>query len=258
MPEITVNLEAVAHNLRIMRGLEREKGFILLPVVKMIAAFPPVLELLEACGYAASGLADIDEAEEGAGRHALISLWPLGRAEDVARRFFRSPVSSLESLRALESAARALGLRRSALLMLDLGDGREGVQPAELPELLDQIARERLTHIELNGLGVTLGCLHGMPPHEENMAQLGEAAFRMADRLGRPLAVVSLGGSVCLEWLIRRPGSPRLPAGCVLELRAGDPLFLGHDMYRDCPFPQGDFRGDESERIAGCFRCQGG
>jgi predicted amino acid racemase len=150
----------------------------------------------------------------------------------------------VENLRALEGAASSLGLRRTALLMLDLGDGREGAPLDELPELLEQIARERFTHVELNGLGATLGCLQGTPPHRENMAALGEAARLAEDRLGRPPALVSLGGSVCLEWLTRHPGCPSLPAGCILELRAGDPLFLGYDMYRDAPFPEGAFRDD--------------
>jgi predicted amino acid racemase len=128
--------------------------------------------------------------------------------------------------------------------MLDLGDYREGIQPEGLPVLLEQIRAERFAHVTLDGLGTTLGCLMGVPPHPGNMADLRQAVETVENILGTPLSLVSLGGSACLEWCMRHPHIPDLPPGCALELRAEAALLLGYDDYRNLPFPEGAFRRD--------------
>lgn len=250
-------MNAVVHNLHIVNRLAAEWNFAWLPVLKMVAGYPPVADVLRANGYAVTGAADIDEhlcfaTSPDPDSHVYINLVPPHLAEKVVRRFRRSAVSSPEGLLALERAAGKIGVRHEALLMVDLGDGREGplVGPA-LDSLLEWIARKRLAHVRIVGMGVTLGCLNGLCPDETIMLRLVEilhAVRRKPGLFSDAPATVSLGGSIFWNWFALHHAwlhdQLREIAGWRVELRMGDPLLLGFDMYRNEAFLGGDFRRD--------------
>lgn len=256
MPELEINLDALAHNLRLVRHREQAWGFRFLPVLKMVASHPEIVAFLRRQGYGCHGIADMtehllygQEPPARAGR-VLINLAPPDRTDDVVRLFERSSFSCEETFRALDAAARAAGLHHEALLMVDIGDMREGIPQDEAPALLRAVAAAsqraaRGPGAHVAGIGVNLGCLYGTCPDEENMARLETLAARAGDLLGHALHRVSLGGTIFWNWFARRHGhGPHLPPGCIMEFRMGDPLLLGWDMYRDQALLGGDFRQD--------------
>ena len=256
MPELEINLDALAHNLRLVRHREQAWGFRFLPVLKMVASHPEIVAFLRRQGYGCHGIADMtehllygQEPPARAGR-VLINLAPPDRTDDVVRLFERSSFSCEATFRALDAAARAAGLHHEALLMVDIGDMREGIPQDEAPALLRAVAAAsqraaRGPGAHVAGIGVNLGCLYGTCPDEENMARLETLAARAGDLLGHALHRVSLGGTIYWNWFARRHGhGPHLPPGCIMEFRMGDPLLLGWDMYRDQALLGGDFRQD--------------
>ena len=256
MPELEINLDALAHNLRLVRHREQAWGFRFLPVLKMVASHPEIVAFLRRQGYGCHGIADMtehllygQEPPARAGR-VLINLAPPDRTDDVVRLFERSSFSCEATFRALDAAARAAGLHHEALLMVDIGDMREGIPQDEAPALLRAVAAAsqraaRGPGAHVAGIGVNLGCLYGPCPDEENMARLETLAARAGDLLGHALHRVSLGGTIFWNWFARRHGhGPHLPPGCIMEFRMGDPLLLGWDMYRDQALLGGDFRQD--------------
>ena len=256
MPELEINLDALAHNLRLVRHREQAWGFRFLPVLKMVASHPEIVAFLRRQGYGCHGIADMtehllygQEPPARAGR-VLINLAPPDRTDDVVRLFERSSFSCEATFRALDAAARAAGLHHEALLMVDIGDMREGIPQDEAPALLRAVAAAsqraaRGPGAHVAGIGVNLGCLYGTCPDEENMARLETLAARAGDLLGHALHRVSLGGTIFWNWFALRHGhGPHLPPGCIMEFRMGDPLLLGWDMYRDQALLGGDFRQD--------------
>lgn len=256
MPELEINLDALAHNLRLVRHREQAWGFRFLPVLKMVASHPEIVAFLRRQGYGCHGIADMtehllygQEPPARAGR-VLINLAPPDGTDDVVRLFERSSFSCEATFRALDAAARAAGLHHEALLMVDIGDMREGIPQDEAPALLRAVAAAsqraaRGPGAHVAGIGVNLGCLYGTCPDEENMARLEALAARAGDLLGHALHRVSLGGAIFWNWFARRHGhGPHLPPGCIMEFRMGDPLLLGWDMYRDQALLGGDFRQD--------------
>lgn len=248
MPTIVTHLDALAHNHRLVSRLGRLWGFTLLPVLKMVGCHPAITRFLYEAGYTGFGAADVDEpamhGPQPDGDKVLINIPPLGRARDVVRWFQRSSVSSLEGMLALEAAARDQRLTHHALLMVDIGDLREGVPAEDVPPLVEAMLRKKTEHVRLTGIGANMGCLHGACPDEKNMALLRRTADSVEAILDRPLDVISLGGSIFFEWFSRQGEAFRVSPGCVRELRAGDPLLLGFDMYREVDFPGGAFRRD--------------
>ena len=61
MPELEINLDALAHNLRLVRHREQAWGFRFLPVLKMVASHPEIVAFLRRQGYGCHGIADMTE-----------------------------------------------------------------------------------------------------------------------------------------------------------------------------------------------------
>ncbi len=265
MPKICLNRSALEHNLRIITRLASRWNFQWLPVLKMVASYPPIKNFLRANGYPVTGTADIDEylcsgAVPTPDAHVYINIAPLQRAEDVVRRFQRSAVSSREGLRAMEQAAAQTGLRHEILLMIDLGDGREGIPVGpELDSLLKSIERHPPAHARIAGIGATLGCMSGLCPDDGIMRRLIGIMKDIRNVIPSP-ATVSLGGSIFWNWFALHHDSfheeiQKIP-GWKIELRMGDPLLVGFDMYRNTAFLGGNFRRDVFELQAQVLEVQ--
>ena len=90
MPELEINLDALAHNLRLVRRQEQAWGFRFLPVLKMVASHPDVVDFLRTQGYARYGIADMTEhllyGQEPPARtgRVLINLAPPDRTTSSA------------------------------------------------------------------------------------------------------------------------------------------------------------------------------
>ena len=256
MPCICLDMSAVEHNFRIVQRLAREWRFCWLPVLKMVAGYGPVEDFLRSHGVPVTGAADVDEhlcfgRSPDASAHVYINIVPPSRAGDVVRRFRRSCVSSPEGMEALEQAAEEARLSHDCLLMLDLGDGREGVRVEAVDGLAEALERRAFRHVRLVGVGVTLGCLNGLCPDSDIMRKLFAAMRRLRPLMPVPTATVSLGGSIFWNWFAIHHEAfhealARVP-GWQVELRMGDPLLVGFDMYRSEPLLGGDFRRDMFE-----------
>lgn len=122
MPELEINLDALAHNLRLVRQQEQAWGFRFLPVLKMVASHPGVVDFLRAQGYDRYGIADMTEhllyGQEPPARAGRVQINPAppDRADDVVRLFERSAFSCGATFRAQDAAARAAGLHHEVLL----------------------------------------------------------------------------------------------------------------------------------------------
>ena len=264
MPVIYLDMQAMSHNFDIVRQRAAMWGFRWLPVLKMVAGYGPVEDFLYAHGFPVTGTADVDEhlcsgrAPDPA-RHVYINIVPPSRAADVVRRFHRSCVSSEAGVRALDRAAAEADVDHGCLLMLDLGDGREGLCPGEaLTAFTEALRKTPPLRVRLTGVGVTLGCLNGRCPDVLIMRRL-LASMEAVRPLMASSPVVSLGGSIFWNWFVQHHDAVRDAlnhAGWTLELRMGDPLLTGFDMYRNEDFLGGPFRRDVFELRAQVLEVQ--
>ncbi|MEZ5578527.1 MAG: alanine racemase [Candidatus Competibacteraceae bacterium] len=100
----------------------------------------------------------------------LLRLPTLSRVAEVVRVADMSLVSSLVTIKALAGAARSEGRCHRGILMVDVGDLREGVWPDRAVEIVR--STKGLSGFELVGLGCNLACFGGVMPTPENIGQL--------------------------------------------------------------------------------------
>jgi predicted amino acid racemase len=227
-PTLTIDLDVVRDNARVLSGRLRTSGIELVGVTKAVDGEPAVGQALLEGGCA--GLAD--SRLPAMTRLAARALGPLtfirapqpdevDTAAQVADRVFLSRPDIASAL-----GERAPGYPIEALLTVDLGDRREGTLPEHAAAVAAEIAA--LPHVSLAGVAVNFACLSGQLPSHALFAQAEEVLAGLADRCAaEPL--LSIGGTCCLRYV--EGYRPRYRT----ELRCGVGLFHGWDIVSDSP-----------------------
>ncbi len=136
-----------------------------------------------------------------------------------------SLVSEIETIRALGKAASAAGKTHQIILMIDLGDLREGLLFLNREEIYRAAdAAKAEAGVELVGVGTNLTCYGAILPDENNLGELCKIVDELRARTGLPIPIVSGGNSSSLGILKRG-----LVPECVNHLRLGESIFLGND-----------------------------
>jgi predicted amino acid racemase len=136
---------------------------------------------------------------------------------DCARYADLSLHADPDILTALNEEAAKWNTKPGIILMLDVGDLREGVD--NIPELVEMGRLcEALPHLNLRGVGTNHACMNGVLPSFENLSFLIEGAEAIEKAIGRRLDIISGGSSINLLHL--KDGINKMPAR-INHLRLG-------------------------------------
>lgn len=218
--EALVDLDAVAHNVRLLR--ERAGSADVMAVVKADAYNHGAVEVAKAslaAGAAELGVTTVAEALDlrAAGITAPVLSWLHTVDTDFRAAIDADVELAVSSPRHLESvvvAARAVGVTATVTMKVDTGLSRNGVSPRELPDLLDGLARAQAEGaVRFRGMFSHLA--HADQPHhpviDTQAAALREVVERAA-RLGLTADRVHLANSAAtltrpdLNFDMVRPG----------------------------------------------------
>ena len=233
-PRLVVNLESIAANTAEVVGRARTHGVAIAGVTKACCGAPPVAEAMLQGGVAMladsrlENLARLRESGLAKVPLMLLRLPMPSRVREAVELAEVVLVSELETMRSLGRSARAR--RVKAVIMVDLGDLREGLWPDRVPDVLERAAA--IAGLELFGLGTNLTCYGGIKPTSANLGGLVALAESLRRKMGLPLPLVS-GGNTSSLPLLWEGG---LPAG-VTHLRVGEGILLGVETLARTPLP---------------------
>lgn len=243
-PVLRIHRDRILHNAESVTRLLKGQGIDWFGVTKVVCAEPSVASAMLAGG--AMGLADSRVSNLERLREAgfdcpmmLLRLPMPGEAARVVAAADLSLVSEAETLRALDSASASMGRRHGVVVMVDVGDLREGVWPPEEGVALAALVDETMQNLELVGLGVNLACYGGVIPDRTNMGRFAAVVRATRERLGRDLKIVSGGNSSGLPLALEgtAQGGTRGIPGEVNSFRVGETVILGRNVIDRSPFP---------------------
>lgn len=158
-----------------------------------------------------------------------------GDLEACARYADFSLHADADVLIALNAEAEKWSTTPGIILMLDVGDLREGVD--NIPDLVE-LAKlcEKLPNLNLRGVGTNLACMNGVLPTKENLDFLVEGAEAVENAIGRKLDIISGGSSINL--LLLKDGISSMPSR-INHLRIGGSIAnpMNIRMNRGVTFP---------------------
>ena len=161
-------------------------------------------------------------------RLTLIRSPMLTQVDVVVREADVSLNTEIEVIRQLSAAAARAGRIHGVVLMVELGDLREGIMPRDLEGVASETLR--LPNLSLDGIGTNLACHNGVSPDATNMGELSGLADSIESVFGLVLPTISGGNSGNLDWILSGADTER-----VNDLRLGESLLLGREPLHRRP-----------------------
>ncbi len=226
-PRLEIDLDKIHHNARRLVELLGRRGISVTGVTKATLGSPEIAGAMLRGGVSSLGDSRLENIEamrraRVPSRMALIRTPMLSQATRVVAHADVSFNTELAVIGALSSAAREAGQTHGIVLMVELGDLREGIMPGDLESTVRETLR--LPNLELEGIGTNLACRSGVTPDARNMAELSALADSIDATFGTVLSVVSGGNSGNLQWALGGAETGRIN-----DLRLGESILLGRD-----------------------------
>lgn len=224
-PRLDVDLGKVAHNARTLVDRLATKGIRVTGVTKAALGSAEIAAAFLEGGVSGLGdsrVANLERLQAGglATPLTLVRTPMLSQVEAVVRNADTSLNSEAVVLEALATAAVKQGTTHAVVLMVELGDLREGVLSGDLVDLARSVAQRR--GLTLAGIGTNLACQSGVVPDQQKMDELTRLVEQVETACEVTLSVVSGGNSANLDWALSTDD-----VGRVDELRLGEAILLG-------------------------------
>lgn len=233
MAEIRINTGKIRSNIRKISALLKKHDIQWSLIVKILGAHRETLaQILDE-----ETIEDIQSIGESriSGLKAIKSVRPdirtmyikppaINQAENVVKYADISLNTSLDTIIALNKAAARQKKKHGVIIMVEMGELREGVLRSEVIDFYKKVFK--LPHIEVKGIGTNLGCMYGIQPTFDKLIQLSMLKELIELRFKRKLPIVSGGSSITLPLVSKKI----IPAGCN-HLRIGEAAFLGTSPF---------------------------
>ena len=226
-PMLEIDLDKIKYNASQVVERCHQQGIAVIGVTKGFSAMHQIVSAMVEGGI--DGLADarmenvIELRKRGFTQPiTLLRLPSLSNILNVVQYTNTSINSEISVIKALAQTAKKLKKIHQVILMVDVGDLREGILQENVLDITRQISY--LTEIELSGLGTNMGCFGGILPSPDNLGKLVKMGQAMEQQLGRKLDILSGGGTSSL-FLVE---NHQIPDG-INQLRIGEGILLGTD-----------------------------
>ncbi|MBI4509184.1 MAG: alanine/ornithine racemase family PLP-dependent enzyme [Deltaproteobacteria bacterium] len=219
-PRLEIDVRKLEENTRVEVQRLAEQGVTVMGVNKVFNGMPETAQAIWRGGIqviAESRVSNLKKLQSVPCAKCLLRTPGPSELPDVIRHADISLQSDIRMLRALSREATHQGKTHRVLLMIDMGDLREGIwfrDEAAIHSTLSEL--QRLPNLEIYGLGTNFNCLGAIMPTMENGERFVEIARKMEARLGIRFSYLS--GGNCTSYHLIDKGT--WPAG-INHLRIG-------------------------------------
>lgn len=235
LPRIEINLSKILENTQILSNLYTEKGISLMGVSKATLGDPHIAQAMLQGGVqfiADSRLENIEKMKAaGVSTQFVLLRTALSQAETVVSNVDISLNTEIETLKELSRSAKIQNKTHRVILMIELGDLREGILPIDLSAFIKTALT--MPNTKIIGIGTNLACYGGIKPDDQNMGKLSQLANSIEDEFEIVLEIVSGGNSANYEW-----AQSTQKVGRVNNLRLGESLLLGREPLHRKAIPK--------------------
>jgi predicted amino acid racemase len=228
-PLISINMEKLQRNLAAIAETVKRAGCSVMIVTKSFCADGNIVDMLledPSVDYLADSRIQNIKTYAGRGKSTVLLRLPQEcEIPEIVRYADISLNSELRTLELLNAEAERQKKTHRVVLMIDLGDLREGLYFEDDEAILGAVgAILNMGHLKFYGLGTNLTCYGGIIPTRDNLSLLTDWAERIYQRFGVRSPLVS-GGNSSSYYLIDRG---ELPEG-INNLRLGEAFILGRE-----------------------------
>lgn len=232
-PRLEVDLAKVEHNAQELVDRLSVKGIGVTGVTKAVLGSPTVAAAMQRAGVRGLGDSRVENLTRlrsagVTGSTTLIRTPMPSQVDTVVAVADVSLNTEAVVLTGLDEAARCAAVIHGVVLMVELGDLREGIVTTDVVDAAALVTRHPELH--LVGLGTNLACQSGVVPDQRKMDELTALVVQVEARIGRRLELVSGGNSANLAWALTTDDVGRID-----DLRLGEAILLGTEPLHRSP-----------------------
>jgi Predicted amino acid racemase len=224
-PCVEVKLSKVMHNVKEILSMCNEKGIDVIGVTKVFCAETPIIKAMLRGGITQVGdsrIQNLKKINDIKCRKMLLRISMESEVEDVVKYSDVSLNSELDTIKALSKAAKRLKKFHNIILMVDIGDLREGVLVEDVIATAEEIFK--LDNINLVGLGTNVTCYGGVLPDKDNLGKLVKLKRDIKQIFNIDLPSISGGNSSSLYMVMEN-----IMPEEINQLRVGEGIVLGRE-----------------------------
>ena len=228
MNRIIIDSEAIKDNYLKVKRWVNDHGATLTVVTKALCGHLETIRALADMGISSIADSRLQNLREMTDQNLGFEKWFLrppsqSELEEVVTLTDVSLNTELGTVKKLNLIAEEKGLVHRVLLMIELGDLREGILPGALVRLYNEVFQ--LANIKILGIGANLGCFSGTVPSVDQLMQLILYRELLELKFQKDLHVISAGSSVVLPFLLEG----QIPSA-INHFRVGETILLGTDL----------------------------
>jgi ornithine racemase len=224
MPRIEISLSQIQENAQFLSGLYKSKGVSLMGVTKAVLGEPSIAKAMIRGGVkfiADSRIENILRMKNaGISIPFVILRTPVSQAEYIVENVDISLNTEIETLKKLSYHAKEQNKTHQVIIMVEVGDLREGILPHDLPQFFKRILS--LPNIKVIGIGCNLACYGGIKPDDKKMQELSELVDSLEKKFLINLKIISGGNSANYGWF-----KSCQDIGRINNIRLGEAILLG-------------------------------
>ncbi|MBN1620068.1 alanine racemase [candidate division WOR-3 bacterium] len=231
MAKITLNRSKLSSNYKYLDSLFRKQEIKWAVVTKLLCGNREFLEEVlklnvgQVCDSRLSSLKTVKSINPGV-ETIYIKPPPQKSLPSVVKYADISLNTELRTVEMLSGEALKQGKKHKIIIMIEMGELREGVMRDRLIDFYEKIFN--LPNIDVVGIGTNLACLNGILPNHDKLIQLSLYKQLIEAKFGRNIPLLSGGSSVTIPLIFQN----LLPKG-INHFRVGETLFVGTDVYND-------------------------
>lgn len=240
MAFIVLDREKLRHNYNHLDNFFKERGTEWGIVAKLLCGNETFLKEVidlghpQICDSRVSNLRTIKELNPNV-ETVYIKPPPKRSIDEIVEIADVSFNTEFDTIKLLSEAAKKVNKIHKVVIMLELGELREGVLREEFVNFYEEIFQ--LPNIEVAGIGTNLTCMYGVLPNNDKLIQLSLYTQIIEAKFNRKIPYISGGASVTIP-LIKNNTLPK----SINHFRVGETLFFGTDVYNNESYP--DMYGD--------------
>lgn len=228
MAYLTLNRDKLAHNYRQLENIFASHGSNWGVVSKLLCGNDAYLREVLALNPAEvldSRISNLAKVKSIRGDVRTVYIKPPAKRSiaDVVSYADVSFNTELTTIEALDSEAKRQHKRHKIIVMVEMGDLREGIMQDDIEAFFGRVFE--LTNIDVLGIGTNLNCLSGVLPSREALEQLSSYQRVIENTYNVTIPLVSGGTSVTLPLLM----DGDVPTD-VNHFRIGETLYFGSDL----------------------------
>ncbi|MEA3559526.1 MAG: alanine/ornithine racemase family PLP-dependent enzyme [Candidatus Thermoplasmatota archaeon] len=230
-----IDLDKVEKNARIISKMAIANGIEVTGVNKATCGNPLVAKAMLAGGVTSIGDSRIENIKsmKRSGVNSTFMLLRSPMISDAISVVENTDISlntELDVLRELSKYAVKVKKEHSVILMVEMGDLREGILPDDLLDVTGEVLK--MDSIKLLGFGMNLACFGGVVPTSDKVREFTQIVKGIEEETGFKAEVISGGNSSNIPLLLSEGDH-----SIINNLRIGEAILLGLETVNRTVIP---------------------